>query len=217
MKGSPPSDEDAAAEAGVETLRGNLFTAGWLVGLSQPKAILLASRARGEGVTTLTTTLAKSCAAKSKSPVLVVYGSGRKDLDVYDGVEGLSAEYVQQSVPAARSMIAAGDPGKPHILTLNDGPVELAAYQDFYGDLITQLKDTYPIILIDAGSMSDDMLLVWRRIVDLAALVIDVRQSQQDVLENFRRELDRSVIKFDGFITNRRKYFIPDFLFRWVS
>ncbi|MBM3525440.1 MAG: CpsD/CapB family tyrosine-protein kinase [Alphaproteobacteria bacterium] len=110
-----------------------------------------------------------------------------------------------------------GTDGAPDSLTLAGGLTALGARGDKIAAMVARLRRSYRFIAVDIGAFDDASCPFWRSHVDKLLLVVDVESTRREVLEHFRKELDRSVVRFDGFVANRRVHHIPRLLYRMIS
>ena len=149
--------------------------------------VMLAARRPGEGVTTIAAGLARACTRAQPRPALLIG-------------------------PGVVGPITSGAAGEPDFVGYAT-PLDEAAWSD----ALAGWRALYPAIIVDAGSLAADAVAPWRRLADHALLVIDVSRTRREALDRFGSELARSVIKFDGFLVNRKKFFIPGAVFRLMD
>jgi len=195
-------------------VRRGLRTHGWLGSAKRPSVAALASRRAGEGVTTVTKGLADACAEASPGPVLAILSANGKRGRRHKERPVFSAA---SNEDIAAKIVHGDTAGRADILYVADGPAEFAKCPGSWPQLIADLKTRYVQIFVDAGSLEEEMVSDWRALADCAFLVVDLLAARREVLERLHRDLGHSVIKFDGFIGNRRRFFIPGFIYGMVT
>ncbi len=83
-------------------------------------------------------------------------------------------------------------------------------------DALAGLRASYDLILIDAGAISTPLALRWARLGDLRVLVVDASRTNEEELERLRSELHSIGQEVDAAVLNKRRYYVPGFLYRFV-
>ena len=90
------------------------------------------------------------------------------------------------------------------------------SWHEQYRRLLEVLKESYNIILVDAGSLTNPNGTFWLANGDVNILVVDCTRTTRDILEYQRREFENSQISIHGSILNKRRFPIPSFLY-WLT
>lgn len=192
-----------------------MLLAGWIPASGSCTVIGLCSRERGEGATTLARGFAREFNLQFGGPALMIHaagngaprGEGRVVAEADIGIDG--------ALP--NDAIRAGGGQRADELVLAPGLQISGARGEKVGALISRMRRAYHFVAVDIGAFGDAGCPFWRTHVDKLLLVVDVESARREVLEHFRRELDRSVVKFDGFVANRRVHHVPRLLYRMFS
>ena len=164
-----------------------LVRTGMLAGPGE--VLMLASSLPGEGVSTLATGLADACAAQLTRPVTLISAGAETAGAPFDGLGGRAQR-------------------RGYALPLD--PVR-------WSETLGQLRARHGAVIVDAGSLSGEAPGMWRPLVDRALLVIDMTQARREALKRLGEELGRSIVRFDGFVANRKLFFIPNPVFSFLE
>lgn len=195
-----------------------------------------------EGVTTVTTGLARSFGDTDTGKVLLLDASGKRrrkprPLDV-TGVEDFSdlSEYIVKDkkqkfdrlklANIAHNTFGLGDDSYdidfPELYPIDDdeGPVqEQSPYKDMSnqqtGKLLLRLRKDYNMILVDSGTLNNPSGTFWLVNSDVNIQVIDCSRTTRESLEFQQHQSENSGIKVDGSILNKRVFPIPSYLY-WL-
>lgn len=192
-----------------------MLIAGWIRASESCTVIGLSAREHGEGVTTLARGFGREFNLEFGGPALVIHATdtGRRAAGARVVTEGDIA--ADGSLP--NDAIRGGGGKLPDELHMAGGLQVLGARADKVAAMMARLRRSYRFVTVDVGPFSEASCPFWRKHVDHLLLVIDVESARREVLEHFRRELDRSVVKFDGFVANKRVHHVPRFLYRMFS
>ncbi len=195
-----------------------------------------------EGITTVTTGLARSFSANDTDKVLLLDASGKRrrkprPLDVTK-VEDLSdlSDYIVKDkklkfdriklASIAHNTFGLGDdsydidfPELNPVGDDEDSVPEQAPGQDFSNQqtrkLLLRLRKDYNIILVDSGTLNNPSGTFWLVNSDANILVIDCSRTTRESLEFQRHQSENSGITIDGSILNKRVFPIPSYLY-WL-
>jgi capsular exopolysaccharide synthesis family protein len=80
--------------------------------------------------------------------------------------------------------------------------------------LLNRVKEHFTTILIDAPSLKEHPdSLVWAKVADAVLLVVQAHRTRKSAVEAVRHELLDTGCQLLGVVVNRRKYFIPKWLY----
>jgi len=214
-----PSLSDPVASA-YSQIRGRIL-AGRDIGTAQQAGgtvIVLTSRRRQEGVTTVCLELALSLQDEYRGGVLLVDSSPPKS----DLVRLLKAD-CRPLMPDMLSAPAAATAESVAGLVSFGGGLSLPVLQlantqvlesPGWPAVLDQLRQQYPILLVDSGSIESNMPHLWSRWATRMILVIDASQTTIPELERRRSEAADFGFKLQGAILNKKPYYVPRFLYR---
>ncbi len=179
--------------------------------------IVLTSRVAGEGVTTVATELAQSYADLHQRRILLV------DSTVKPGP-------LANRMGAECQVVTSDDIGEPSgDGELPDGVIRVgktielpvisldgchALCSPGWPTMLARLKESYDLIVVDAGCLETEAPGVWKQWADRIILVIDCTKMTIIELERLDAELRDSSIKLDGVILNKKHNYVPGFIYR---
>ncbi len=183
------------------------------------KAILVTGSVRGEGVSDITYNLARVLAeiraakvclidANFKDPTLhkrLKIENQKGFRDILTGGCSLS-DAIQKTEVQNFDIIPNGAVEREK--SANVEPNKVRA-------IIDKLKTRYDFVFLDSSSISQDTSpLVLAGQVDGVVLVIRAGKTRYEVVQNSREQLEFVRARIFGVVLNRRKYFIPKFIYR---
>ena len=80
--------------------------------------------------------------------------------------------------------------------------------------MLEEARSCYGLILVDAGSRRRHTASRWTRWADQALLVIDSTRTTTEQIEDLKRELDAPGHPAIGIVLNKRRYHVPDSVYR---
>ena len=179
--------------------------------------IVLTSRRRQEGVSTVCCELAQSLQEEIRGEVLLVdSASGTADLAQLVGAEcrPVSPELVAELATGAvlsTSLVNVGTVVPLPVLRIAS-PATLEA--DLWPLVLGQLRRQFAILLVDAGALQSTIPHVWGRWATRTILVVDAARTSMPELERLRAEMTGFGIKLDAAILNKKAYHVPAALYR---
>jgi Mrp family chromosome partitioning ATPase len=194
-----------------------------------------------EGVSTVTTGLARSFSAIDTGKVLLLDASGKRarqprSLDV-TGMEDFSdlSDYVTKDkkqgfdkirlANISHNTFGLGDVSQDLDLDLNFGVDDDGTMLDPSPDqdlstqqtrkLLLRLRKDYNLILVDSGTLNNPSSTFWLVNSDVNILVIDCSSTTRESLEFQQHQSENSGISIDGSILNKKVFPIPSYLY-WL-
>ncbi len=216
MKGPMLSDQVAGA---YSQIRGRILAGRDIApsGQGAGAVIVLTSRRRQEGVTTVCLELAYSLQDEYRGGVLLVDSSPPKsDLVrlLKADCRSVSADTLSELASAPESVAGLVGLGVgnslPVVQMANTHALESAAWPA----VLDQLRQRYAIVLVDAGSIESNMPYLWSRWATRMVLVIDASQTTIPELERRRSEAADFGFRLHGAILNKKPYYVPRYLYR---
>lgn len=101
----------------------------------------------------------------------------------------------------------------PDLLVLGLDEFDTLKSADRLQQLIDTLRKRYEIVLIDAGILAAVSFALWRQLADRIFLVVDSTVATVESLSRLRKELSERDIHIDGVILNKRRFYVPDFVY----
>ena len=186
-------------------------------------AVCLTSALSGEGTSTIAAQFAASAAAAQQdSRVILVEGNLQTpavhelmDLDnevgVIDVCDGQRAvdEVIQRTEATTLDAITAGAQGK----TLAPGTLDTLPFSA----LIRELRNHYSLVVVDCSPLASGSAGTHLpRKEALTVLVVQASATRREVVQGAAHELALMSAEPVGMLLNRRKYFIPSFVYRRI-
>ncbi len=172
----------------------------------------------GEGVSTVATNLAVSLAQKSQRPVLLV-DANLEDPSLHRSL-GLAlapglAEYLAAPEPAAE--LRLGSFRNVHVLCAGARPKGEIAGHDLerLGLLLRQMAQVYSQVLVDLPALSlSPAVPGLAALAEGVVLVLESERVRWQVAEKHIGDLGLARANFLGAVLNRRRYYVPHWLYR---
>jgi len=176
----------------------------------------LFSRVPGEGVTSLAVALGRSVAERNDlRAVLISYGVGRDSLVERLGLQ-VAAVTGPVSSEAPLPVVASDITGLDCLLLDGDLPSGYAG-DEGWKSWLERVKTTYQVVIVDAGSTRSPHAGRWSRWADQRVLVIDSRRTTEQELLRLRTDLDAQKQAIDVAVMNKRRFYVPQVLYRHVN
>ena len=179
--------------------------------------VVLTSRRRQEGVSTVCCELAQSLQEEVRGAVLLIDSAGgTADLTQMIGAEcrPITPEQVAETATgtvAPASLVHIGTVVPLSVIRIA-GPATLEA--DSWPSVLAQLRRQFAILLVDAGALQSTIPHVWGRWATRTILVVDAARTSMPELERLRAEMTGFGIKLDAAILNKKAYHVPAALYR---
>ena len=194
-----------------------------------------------EGVTTVTTGLARSFSAADTGKVLLLDASGKRsskprqlDVTAMDDFSDLSGYIVKNKklkfdkiklANISHNSFGLGDEAYDiDFPDLNldddeDAMPDQSSEQDLGNQktrkLLLRLRKDYDLIIVDSGTLNNPAGTFWLVNSDVNILVIDCSSTTRESLEYQQHQSENSGISIDGSILNKRTFPIPSYLY-WL-
>ncbi len=182
-------------------------------------SILVSSSVKGEGTSRIAASLANFLAKYRNMKVCLVDASFEDPsihkifkldnnsglINIVDKPETLSA-MIRATDTANLSVITTGAAGPEWLEALQLGDVQA---------LIQELKKKFDVVIFDSSAVSSNALsLDIAPHVDGVILVVHAGHTRWEVVQDAKDQFEGVQAKFMGVVLNRRKLFIPSFLYR---
>jgi capsular exopolysaccharide synthesis family protein len=183
------------------------------------KTLMVVSAVSGEGSSTIASNLAVSLAHSSSLTVLMIDGNFRRPTVS----EAFQLEKEKGLADLILGRMCIEDVLKktklPNLFVITSGeyegnPADLFVAPRFK-TFIDEVRGKFDYIIFDAAPLAtyaDSALLA--RCVDGVILVVQAGKTRWEVAQRARAQLEIAKAKILGVVLNRRKYVIPDFLYR---
>ena len=188
------------------------------------KTILFAGAAHGDGASTTAVNFAAGLARGSQLKVLLIDMNLRTpslhDVFKIDPVPGLS-DFVGKNgrvapITACEAPMKVG-PGELYVIPCGgprSEPVPLLQSNGF-NLFLKKMRDSYDYVVLDAppvhGFAESRVLCA---MVDGVVLVIQAGRTRRQVALSAKKQLEEAGGKLLGVVVNRRRYYIPEFIYR---
>lgn len=212
--GHPGLSEDFTRELGI--LRNSLEA---VLGQKKKRALLFASATHEEGTTTLATSYAKLLSVQSQERILVIELNARRPalfwklgLTGADGVTNYFKENRPLSSLTQRSPAGAYD--VVHVGAKDPTTIQLHLERAF-PKLIQEALRNYDVVIIDAPPIVvAPETPPMSAYVDGVVMVVQAERTKREVVERSLGMIGQFEGRVLGVILNRKKYYIPDFIYR---
>jgi capsular exopolysaccharide synthesis family protein len=189
------------------------------IALPQPgcRVILLSSSVPGEGTTEIVVGLGLALAvAMGRRTVIVDCNLHHAEMHVRFGTPEVGlGDYLGREVPLEKALANTVVPNI-HVMPVGRRTMSLAAFskEDLNG-LVAELRKRFDYVLIDAaplGAYPECAVLCDK--VDSVILVVKHGSTRREVVMRTRETVTRAGGRILGIVLNRRKFPIPEFLYK---
>lgn len=194
-------------------------------GLRVGSAIAFTSASNGEGVTHVTQLFAVEMARYTGRRTLVISAERLQTLGVEDYMQmpwNCHPTNIENlwMLPANRSRRVNGNghgdddqelPKRSHLMRIGKQAEEM----DTGLDSVDALRVSFDNILIDCGPLHESAdAAVLASNVDGVVIVVEAGRSRRDQIVNAQRTIEQAGGKFLGFVLNKRRYPVPEWLYK---
>ena len=183
------------------------------------QSILITSSLKGEGTSRVAASLAEYLAKYRHMKVCLVDASFEDPtqhkifklendsglINVTENPETLNAMIQTTGIPNL-SVITTGAAGREWLEALQLENIQL---------IIKELEKNYDVVIFDSSAISHNShSLDIAPHVDGVILIVHAGQTRWEVVQDSKEQFERVQAKLFGVVLNRRKFFIPNFLYR---
>ena len=173
----------------------------------------LTSAGPGEGVTSMTAGLAMAAAAHGNGRVLVCdVGQGEQRLA---GLLGAKMVTITSLPPEGDLRVALAATDGLDVLSIAPD-LASAANEERWAHVMSVLRERYNTIIFDLGDLGTSMPALWQDRLDELLLVVDSNHTTYESLARLRKELERTGISLSGFALNKRRFYVPALIYRFI-
>ena len=189
-----------------------------------PKVLLLVGAKKGCGVSTVAGDLAASFARNSSGKVLLIDAnvrSKRGDTPMPQGPGSDDAEVCLRRLLTAAPVLQAPDARRSNLFVLPSGmpcDLSLAVFQSTrFDELLQRARELFEYVIIDGPSLAEhpETLMLSRK-ADGVILVVESEKTRKQSALWAKRQIEMTGTTLLGVILNRRKYRIPDWLYKRI-
>jgi|GEM_PF-2104035 len=182
------------------------------------KAVIVTAEAHGDGATTVAVNLALTLARDTKSKVLLVDGDMRRPSlqSIFSLGDGYGfSEVVQGEADPDRVVQTTGF---DNVFVLPRGATTTQLTQlnlEKLDEVLIKLKKSYNYIIFNSSPVnkySDSVMLASH--LDAAVIVMRAEATRWDDLQRAKNQMIQKGVNILGVVMNRRKYFIPSFIYK---
>jgi capsular exopolysaccharide synthesis family protein len=199
-----------------QTLKANLFT---LYADKTIRTIIFCSTDHGEGATTTATNFAATLATDPQSKVLIVDANlrtpGLHDMCQIDYTPGL-ADYVGNGKNLVFPFLWKGWTNL-YVLPCgshHSGPVSLFEAKRF-SEFLQEMREQFDYVILDGPPLPrfSEIRVICAK-VDGVVLVVKAGQTRREVALRAKKEVEDAGGKILGVVINRRKFYIPEWIYK---
>jgi Mrp family chromosome partitioning ATPase len=177
------------------------------------KVLLFASARPKEGKSTVAGELAVTLSANVGNRVLVV--DAGLDQQLTDRYASNGTTPIERLILELRSGVRSGLAGADRRLVFASAGTAATALLD--ADSWRLLKSSFDFVLVEMPALSESPLaLTSARYFDGIILVIEAGRTRWPIVQNAQEQLQRSGATVLGAFLNKRKFYIPKFLYNWL-
>lgn len=176
---------------------------------------------QGDGASTAAIATAKTLSANLAGNVLLVDGNmdmpslhSCLDLPLSPGFSDL----LNDPAVSMHELIHKGDEGFDIITSgkkIDKGLFKMTS--DSFKEILKNMKESYDYVLFDLSPVNGfPVINNIMKLFDGVILVIACESTRWDVAQNMKEKLESSNANIVGFILNKRKYYIPSWLYNFV-
>jgi protein-tyrosine kinase len=189
----------------------------------ESRVIMFTSAVRGEGKTTMVASLARILALGESDKILVVdcsvrspelhrlfgVGNDRGILEYLAGTAQLG-DIVQPVDRGILDLVTAGTSG-------NIDLIQPLFNSDRFGALLREAATKYDYVLVDSSAILEapETPIIGAR-VDGIVMVVHAAKTRREVIKRAMLMVEKLDGTFIGTVLNRKKYYIPEFIYRRV-
>ena len=181
------------------------------------RVLLLSSSVRGEGTTEVVVGLGLTLAAAiGRRTAIIDCNTTHPDIHARFGVKEVGLdEYLRGNLAIEQALVNTTVPNL-HIMPLGSRLASLATVSgDDLNRFIASLRDRFEYVLIDSpavGVTPETTILCDK--VDAVVLVVRHGSTRREVVRRAKEMLERAGGKILGVVLNKRRFPIPEFLYR---
>lgn len=178
------------------------------------RVVAITSATPGEGVSHVVDILAEELATQTQNRVLRVDAAALKNIQLTDP-NRVWLQCEETEIENLLTLSASSATQGVHLLASgrNAGGRELSA--DYRAECLKALKWNFDYVLIDCPSTSiSSETARLAPLVDGVCVVVKAAQTRRGQIQHSQQEIENAGGNFLGFILNRRKYPVPNWLYR---
>lgn len=185
------------------------------------KTILFTAPQGGEGVSTIVREFARMATARLNKMVLIVDAAHHNPtMHLYFGIKAKYGwrDVMENGEPVDKACYRAG---KSNLFLSPVSPQHSMTPQTYDHDAVAGflngLKEKFDLILIDSSpAMTSPDSVALSRFSDGVVLVAEAERTRWQLIEGARDRIDRKGGNLLGIIFNKRRYHIPEFIYKWL-
>lgn len=188
--------------------------------LNRKNSFYMTAPSQGQGCTSVTFSMAQLLHENTQERVLVIDGNKRS--------QTITRDNKLEEKPGFINISSSTDPAEvPEWIVPHESlSIDLMGYGqdnslpnimsrlDAYQFIISQLKNTYSYILLDAPAVNESSdTIALASLFDGAVLVIAAESAKKEVSKSAKQLLENHGATLLGSVFNKRRYFIPQWLY----
>lgn len=172
----------------------------------------------GEGTTTISTEIAKTVSARLGHRALLIGINPTANAPYAEGLVSLT-EVGAGNASISDAIVTTGkETSFDHAyLTKTNLPDEILLHYNAVETILSTLRSQYRLIIFhSSGLMTNSSGLSLSRLCDGVVLVIEAERTRAPAAKRAVQLLSDKGVKIIGFVFNKRGYYIPHWLYRWL-
>jgi Mrp family chromosome partitioning ATPase len=81
---------------------------------------------------------------------------------------------------------------------------------------VERLGSSFDVLIVDAGSLRNTVALRWARCAGAVLLIVDGNRTTAEAPHRLGEELHHARIEISGVVLNKRRYWVPGVLYRYL-
>jgi Mrp family chromosome partitioning ATPase len=190
-----------------------------ILGATGKRSLLFASSTTQEGTTTIVSSFARLLSIQTNDRILLVEMNARKP-SLYWRL-GLESQYgVTHLLDGRKTLDAVVQPGPQGAFDVihvgESDPVKIQINLDrSFSNLLQTALQRYDTVLVDAPAVvGAPEVPPMTAVVDGVVIVVRAGKTKREVVQRSLDMIDQMEGRVVGLILNRKKYYIPDFIYR---
>jgi Mrp family chromosome partitioning ATPase len=178
------------------------------------RVVAITSATPGEGVSHVVDLLAEELATQTQNRVLRVDASSLRELQITDPSK-VWLQCEESAIENLLTLAPAETMATIHAVGASQAVGEWETTPQFRADCLKALKWNFDYVLIDcpATAISSDVATL-APLVDGVCVVVKAAQTRRGQIQHCHQAIEAAGGNFLGFILNRRKYPVPNWLYR---
>jgi protein-tyrosine kinase len=184
------------------------------------RIIEITAATRGEGVSTVVRSLAETASSIANARVLVCDVTPDHDSLLYFGVSARASLNDVASGSADLAQAIEDVPGRTFALCAANDPspgVHVAVNLDILDPVLAEIRKRFDLVLFDAPAIGRGILgAALAKKADGIIMVVEAEQTRVPVINEAQRIIEVNGGRVLGVVLNKRRFYVPRWVYRWI-